>query len=99
MDFSYFVGDQNLLRVCYFTGFSPVPSQLNVTLCTHIIAGFSSVKDGLVDIGNDTFKTMYRETTNLKKSNPNLKVLLSLGGGGNANGFSSAFNSIKNRTK
>lgn len=47
--------EPTLYRVCYFTGFKPTPSQLNVTLCTHIIVGFPSVKDSLLDVGNDSF--------------------------------------------
>ena len=90
----------SLLRVCYYTGSTtPAPSQLNVTLCTHIIAGFSSVKNGLIDVGDETSQALYREVTALKKIHPQLKVLLTVGGGGNDNGFSSALNSLLNRTR
>lgn len=96
---SYLVGS-NLFRVCYYTGSAtPAPSQLNATLCTHIIAGFCSVKDGLIDVGDETSKTLYREVTALKQTHPQLKVLLTVGGGGNDNGFSDALNSLLNRTR
>ncbi|KAG8179958.1 hypothetical protein JTE90_015407 [Oedothorax gibbosus] len=94
-------GNSELLRVCYY----PVdkdnltPSKLNTTLCTHIIAGFSSVEDGVINLGDDSKKQLYRETTGLKKNNPKLKVLLTIGGGGNNSGFSPAYNSTFNRTK
>lgn len=86
-------------RVCYFSGLKPSPSRVNATLCSHIIAGFSSVKNGLIDLGDDSYKKMYRDVIGLKESNPDLKVLLTVGGGGNMNGFSEAFNSLLNRTR
>ncbi|XP_035204516.1 chitotriosidase-1-like, partial [Stegodyphus dumicola] len=92
-------GKPELLRVCYYTLFNPEPRSLNTSLCTHIIAGFASVTDGVLDLGSDANKKGYLETTSLKNVNPHLKVLITVGGGGNDDGFSNAFNSFKNRTR
>ncbi|KAF8770977.1 Chitotriosidase-1 like protein [Argiope bruennichi] len=89
----------DLLRVCYYTVDNPAPILLNTTLCTHIIAGFSVVTNGVLDLGNDYKKKLYFQTTDLKKNNPELKVLLTVGGGGSNGGFSEALNSTSNRTK
>ncbi|KAG8179957.1 hypothetical protein JTE90_015406 [Oedothorax gibbosus] len=92
-------GNTELLRVCYYKVGEDnlTPSKLNTTLCTHIIAGFSSVEDGVIKLGDDKKRQLYRETTSLKKKNPKLKVLLTIGGGGNNSGFSQAYNSTFNR--
>ncbi|GFT37251.1 acidic mammalian chitinase [Trichonephila clavipes] len=98
--FSYSMpkGNSELLRVCYYTLDNPV-TQLNTSLCTHIIVGFSGVSNGVIDLGSEERKEMYFQTTALKKDNPELKMLLTVGGGGNAGGFSEAFNSTGNRTR
>lgn len=93
------IGESGLFRVSYYTDSEPPPSQLNVTLFTHIIAGFSSVKNGLIDVGDDAHKKLYRDVTALKQTNPGLKILLTIGGGGNFNGFTQACGSLLNRTR
>ncbi|XP_054719499.1 acidic mammalian chitinase-like [Uloborus diversus] len=93
----YAYGNSNLNRVCYYASYNPPPNKLNATLCTHIIAGFSSVKDGVIDVGGNG--KMYTETTALKKQYPHLKILMTVGGGGNDQGFSSAVSSPGSRLK
>ncbi|GIX84796.1 acidic mammalian chitinase [Caerostris extrusa] len=63
------------------------------------VTRFSSVTNGVIDLGTEDRKKLYFQTTDLKKQNPNLKVLLTVGGGGNDGGFSEAFNSTLGRTK
>ncbi|XP_054713005.1 acidic mammalian chitinase-like [Uloborus diversus] len=90
-------GNSNLNRVCYYVSYDPPPNKLNATLCTHIIAGFSSVKNGVVDVGGNG--KLYTDTTALKKQYPHLKVLMTVGGGGNDQGFSLVVSSPANRLK
>lgn len=92
-------GKSDLLRVCYYTSGNPAPNLLNTTLCTHIIAGFSVVTNGVLDLGTADKKKFFMQTTDLKRNNSELKVLLTVGGGGSNGGFSEAVNSISNRTK
>lgn len=61
---------------------------INGSICTHLIVGFASISNGTVSVPDD------KELVNvrlLKDKFPHLKVLMSLGGGGNTASFHSAF--------
>ena len=78
--------------VCYFTNWSQyredaefTPEDIDVSLCTHVIYAFAKVKNGVLVHTDDNDikgkpKGMYERVTSLKKSKPDLKVLLSVGG-------------------
>lgn len=89
-------------RVCYYTIPSeewPIisPSQIDVSLCTHIIIGFARIFESrLAPIGGQDEK-FYQEVLKLKGQAPELKVLLSVGGASNDEGFITVVPSLTER--
>ncbi|XP_023933224.1 chitotriosidase-1-like [Lingula anatina] len=82
-------------RVCYYTNWSQYrtddsikffPANINASLCTHIIYAFANISAGGLkpDQWNDVLAKpnigMYAKVNNLKVNNPDLKVLLAVGG-------------------
>ncbi|XP_022651298.1 chitotriosidase-1-like isoform X2 [Varroa jacobsoni] len=64
------------------------PEKIDVSLITHLILGFCVVKDdGTIGEGETHGERSYSAVVALKKKNPKLKVLISVGGGGNHAGF------------
>ncbi|XP_023213802.1 chitotriosidase-1-like [Centruroides sculpturatus] len=86
--------------VCYYVweneNNSLLPSDIDPTLCTHILIGFASVVDGVLVPSKPSDIKGYEWTVSLKRKNPKLKVMLSAGGGSE---FSNAVFSSHNRTK
>ncbi|XP_053612901.1 chitotriosidase-1 [Plodia interpunctella] len=78
---------------CYYN--TPIPDALNQLLpnnihphlCTHINVAFARVVDKEIALEDIQYKTLV-QLQQLKKINPKLKILLSVGGAGNDNGFS-----------
>ncbi|XP_076358998.1 chitinase-like protein 4 [Tachypleus tridentatus] len=75
------------------------PSKINTTLCTHIIVGFALVKNNTLVPADPSDIQGYELVTGLKKTAPNLKVMLSVGGGGGAGGISPSVSTSQNRAK
>ncbi|CAF1015538.1 unnamed protein product [Brachionus calyciflorus] len=89
--FNYLNGED---IVCYTTNWSQyrpglgkfVPENLDPFLCTHLIYSFAKLQNNKLapyewnDDSTDWSKGMYERTTDLKKTNPNLKILLAVGG-------------------
>ncbi|KAK8767755.1 hypothetical protein V5799_005467, partial [Amblyomma americanum] len=87
-------GGTNKKIVCYFTNWAQyrqgdgkfLPEDIDPTLCTHIIYAFGWMKKHKLssfDASDDTKngkKGLYERVIDLKKKNPNLKVLLAVGG-------------------
>lgn len=63
------------------------PSQIHPHLCTHINIAFARVVDKQIYLEPSQYEAL-QEVINLKKVNSQLKVLLSVGGAGENNGFS-----------
>ncbi|KAK5638717.1 hypothetical protein RI129_013012 [Pyrocoelia pectoralis] len=78
--------------VCYYTfpsfGALPAlhPSDIDPHLCTHINVGFVTVVNNTISL-NDNQSQIIRSVVALKQQNPDLKVLLSVGGAGGTSGF------------
>lgn len=82
------------LLVCYYTNWSQyrpkegkyVPEDIDPHLCTHVIVAFGWMKKNKLapfdasDESKDGKKGLYERVTSLKNVNPNLKVLLAVGG-------------------
>lgn len=88
-------GSQNgKLLVCYYTNWSQyrpkegkyTPEDIDPHLCTHVIVAFGWLKKNKLapfdssDESKDGKKGLYERVTSLKLQNPNLKVLIAVGG-------------------
>lgn len=80
-------------RVCYYTNWSQyrlnggkyLPEHINATLCTHIAIAFAKMTDILGpyewnDESTQSRSGTFEQIVDLKKTNPDLKILLSIGG-------------------
>ncbi|KAH1011555.1 chitinase-3-like protein 2 [Dendroctonus ponderosae] len=89
----------NALRlVCYFNfpanDQSMQVSDIDPNLCTHLNLAFASVVNNSLYLDNEQLSFL-AEIIKLKQTNENLKVLVSVGGAGNQNGFPEM---VKNHT-
>jgi chitinase len=85
---------QNKKVVCYYTNWSQyrqdagkfLPENVDPSLCTHIVFAFAKLENNQVvaqewnDESTEFSKGMYERVVDLKKQNPDLKILLSCGG-------------------
>ncbi|XP_042888511.1 acidic mammalian chitinase-like isoform X3 [Penaeus japonicus] len=58
-------------------------------ICTHILVAFARIRDKVIVPSKDGDIEVYKEVIALKEKNPELKVLLSVGGGSTDGGFPS----------
>jgi chitinase len=78
----------NARVVCYYTNWSrkrPAagkfePSDIDPTLCTHLIYAFAGLKDNKIEPTEETDEEAYKQVLALKEKNPSLRVLLAIGG-------------------
>ncbi|XP_045768871.1 chitinase-3-like protein 1 [Maniola jurtina] len=79
---------------CYYTTPSPRaeralrPPAIQPFLCTHINVAFATIEDNEIHLEDHQRQTI-SEVVKLKEINPDLKVLLSVGGAGSHSGFQS----------
>lgn len=91
--------------VCYYTipwdlntSWELSPSHIDPHICTHIIVGFASVVDNMLDIGDNAW--VYKQVVALKNREPKLKVMISAGGNNELHdGFSEMVKTHANRKK
>jgi len=92
---SQIISKRNKILVCYYTNWSQyrpgvgrfVPENVDPFLCTHIIYAFAKVDEAgnlqpfeWNDQSTEWSRGMFDRTMDLKKKNPNLKILLAAGG-------------------
>lgn len=87
---------------CYYTfpsfDYSLQPRDLNSRLCTHILVGFATLSNCSIAVSEDQ-KEIIREVVLLKKKNAQLKIMLSIGGGGGTFGFPEMVKTSTNRSR
>lgn len=64
-----------------------LPANIHPHLCTHINVAFARVENKQIQMDEIQYRAL-RDIVKLKKVNPNLKILVSVGGAGNEGGFS-----------
>lgn len=89
--------------VCYYTLSSESiqlpPSSIDPFLCTHIIIAFAAVVDGIVKPASQSDLQIYKQVTELKKVNPDLKVMLSVVCFTSTGEFATVVSTPQNRTR
>ncbi|CAH1106565.1 unnamed protein product [Psylliodes chrysocephalus] len=73
---------------CYMTNWSYkrpgagkfTPEDINPALCTHIVYAFATIKDHKLAEANSKDPEMYERVIELREKNPDLKILLAIGG-------------------
>jgi len=89
---------QNQISViAYYAGGPDEVDSFSVEKLTHIIFSFSHLKGNQLYISGSRDKETIRKLVNLKRRNPELKVILSLGGWGGCATCSDVFSSAKDR--
>ncbi|XP_075230689.1 chitinase 7 [Lycorma delicatula] len=73
---------------CYMTSWSQkrpgagkfTPENIDASLCTHVIYAFGTLKEHRLTEGDDKEGEKYKRVIALREKNPNLKILLAIGG-------------------
>ncbi|XP_012260741.1 probable chitinase 10 [Athalia rosae] len=76
------------LTICYLTNWSHkrpgagkfLPEDIDATLCTHVIYAFATLKNHLLTEGSEKDADMYERLIALREKNPDIKILLAIGG-------------------
>ena len=97
MSNAVYAQDSSIRVIAYYSGSSEKLDQYPVEKLTHIIYSFSHLKGNELDIGNENSISTVNKMVELKKRNPNLKVILSLGGWGGCQTCSEVFSSKNDR--
>ncbi|KAL3270465.1 hypothetical protein HHI36_021012 [Cryptolaemus montrouzieri] len=86
--------------VCYYTfpnqQYNLQPENIDGNLCTHILVAFATILNNSVSISQENVEIVTK-VVQLKLLNPDLKVLLSFGGGGDEYGFPEMVRNESNR--
>ncbi|KAG1655761.1 Acidic mammalian chitinase [Nymphon striatum] len=86
-------------RICYFRAGALKAEAIPVDLCTHINFAFLSIRNIQLTPYQPRDVNIYKDLTKLKQAQPSLKLLFSIGGWGNCNGFHEAVVNSDNRKK
>ncbi|XP_076637328.1 chitinase-3-like protein 2 isoform X1 [Colletes latitarsis] len=101
----FYTNSTRQIIVCYYT----IPGDLNTlwelssshidpNICTHIIMGFASVVNCSLDLGNSS--SIYKDILTLKNQQPELRVMISVGGSNELHlGFSEMVKNHANRKR
>ncbi len=83
--------------IAYYTGGPYTADSFEIGKLTHIIFSFCHLKGNRLNVSNSSDTTTIQKLVALKQSNPQLKVMLSLGGWGGCASCSDVFNSKDGR--
>lgn len=83
--------------IAYYTGDDKSINDYEVNKLTHIIYSFCHLKDGKLTVDNSSDSLTIKHLVSLKTKNPNLKIMLSLGGWGGCAPCSEVFSTANGR--
>lgn len=89
---------QDFSVIAYYTGDDQQIDQFEVNKLSHIIFSFCHLKNNRLQVDNAKDSITIKHLVALKKINPRLKVMLSLGGWGGCEPCSEAFSTAEGRT-
>ncbi len=85
--------------IAYYTGDDKLINEYEVKKLDQIIFSFCHLKDGKLSVDSAKDSTTIKHLVSLKASNPQLKIVLSLGGWGGCEPCSAAFSTAEGRLK
>ncbi|MGR6088557.1 MAG: glycoside hydrolase family 18 protein [Arcticibacter sp.] len=98
--YSSAIGQQREFRVIgYYAGRTIPPDSFQVEHLTHLIWCFGHLKGNRLNISTEKDSTIIQQMVALKKRNPKLKVMLSLGGWGGCETCSDVFSTQQGRNE
>ena len=83
--------------IAYYTGDDKLINEYEVNKLNQIIFSFCHLKDGKLSVDSAKDSTTIKYLVSLKASNPQLKIILSLGGWGGCEPCSAAFSTAEGR--
>jgi len=91
-------GNKKLAVIAYYTGDDKQINEFEVNKLTHIIYSFCHLKEGKLNVDTAKDSITIKHLVSLKTKNPQLKIMLSLGGWGGCAPCSDVFSTEKGRT-
>ena len=88
---------RNFAVIAYYAGRTTMIDSFEVEKLTHLIFSFCHLKGDTLSVSNARDSATILRMVQLKKRNPNLKIILSLGGWGGCKTCSSVFSTKKGR--
>jgi len=89
--------NNNMSVIAYFIGNDRLIDEFEVNKLTHIIYSFCHLKDGKLNVDNAKDSITIKHLVSLKAKNPQLKIMLSLGGWGGCATCSDVFSTAEGR--
>lgn len=90
---------QKMDIIAYYTGDSKLINEYEVHKLNQIIFSFCHLKDGKLSVDSPKDSITIKHLVSLKAKNPQLKIILSLGGWGGCEPCSEAFSTVEGRLK
>lgn len=85
--------------IAYYTGDDKLINEFEINKLNQIIFSFCHLKDGKLSVDSRKDSTTIKHLVSLKAANPQLKIMLSLGGWGGCEPCSSEFSTAEGRMK
>jgi chitinase len=95
--FSFLFAQKPVSVIAYYAGSPTQVDSFEIEKLTHIIFSFCHLKGNILNVSNARDTATIQKLVRLKSRNPNLKVILSLGGWGGCQTCSDVFSFRRNR--
>lgn len=97
--FSFASAKEPVRVIGYYCGQSIPPDSFEITKLTHVIYSFSNLCGNRICLHSSADTLLIQKFVALKKVNPSLKVMISMGGWGGCEHCSSVFNTAEGRSE